>query len=265
VTRACLITGGGTGIGAATARRLAADGWSIAVNGRRLEPIETVAAELGGLALAGDVGDEQAARAVVAAALERFGRLDGLVLNAGAAGGGSVLEQTTEQFRRVLRTNVEGAFHVARAALPALLAQGGAIVTVASLAAQRVAASSAAYCASKAAAVMLTQSMAVDYGPRGVRANVVCPAWIRTDLADRSMDALAARRGVGRDDAYAEANRDVPLRRAGTPQEVAEAIAWLLSDASSYVNGAVLRLDGGAAVVDVPSLAFGEHSQGSPR
>jgi NAD(P)-dependent dehydrogenase (short-subunit alcohol dehydrogenase family) len=103
---------------------------------------------------------------------------------------------------------------------------------------------------------MLTQSIALDYGPQGVRANCVCPGWIRTPMADRAMDELAARSGGDREAAYMLANERVPARRAGTPEEVAEAIAWLASPASSYVNGAVLPVDGGGAIVDVASAAF---------
>jgi meso-butanediol dehydrogenase / (S,S)-butanediol dehydrogenase / diacetyl reductase len=103
---------------------------------------------------------------------------------------------------------------------------------------------------------MLTQSIALDYGPRGVRANCVCPGWIRTPMADAAMDELAERSDGDREAAYELAHRLVPARRPGTPDEVAEAIAWLASSASSYVNGAVLPVDGGGAIVDVASTAF---------
>jgi len=109
----------------------------------------------------------------------------------------------------------------------------------------------------KAGLIMLTQCIALDYGRRGVRANCVCPGWIRTVMADNEMNELAARRGTDREGAYALATRDVPARRAGAPEEAAEAIAWLASPASSYVNGAVLPVDGGGAIVDVASMAFG--------
>jgi meso-butanediol dehydrogenase / (S,S)-butanediol dehydrogenase / diacetyl reductase len=103
---------------------------------------------------------------------------------------------------------------------------------------------------------MLTKCIALDYGPLGVRANCVCPGWIRTAMADAAMDDLAARAQTDRDGAYALAEAHVPARRAGQVEEAAHAIAWLASPAASYVNGAVLVVDGGAAVVDAGTLAF---------
>jgi NAD(P)-dependent dehydrogenase (short-subunit alcohol dehydrogenase family) len=104
---------------------------------------------------------------------------------------------------------------------------------------------------------MLTQCIALDHGPAGVRANCVCPGWIRTEMADRAMDELAGLRATDRDSAYELATAEVPARRAGTPAEAADVVAWLAGPQSTYVNGAVITVDGGAAVVDAASLAFG--------
>jgi NAD(P)-dependent dehydrogenase (short-subunit alcohol dehydrogenase family) len=236
---------------------MASDGFAVCVTGRRPEPLADVADSVGGLAVAADSTDPDDVSRVVAACLERFGRLDALVFSAGASAGGAVEEQTLERWNHVIETNLTAAFLVSRAALPSLRAARGAIVTVSSLAGLRVGPASTAYCVSKAGLIMLTQSLALDYGPLGVRANCVCPGWVRTAMGDAAMDELVGVQAEDRDDAYELATAAVPARRAARVAEVAEAVTWLASPAASYVNGAVLTVDGGAAVVDAGTLAFG--------
>jgi meso-butanediol dehydrogenase / (S,S)-butanediol dehydrogenase / diacetyl reductase len=236
----------------------------VCVSGRRREPLEDVAAETGGSAVAADTSDPEGARQAVDAAMGSLGRLDALVCCAGTGAPGTVTEQTPEGWDRVIATNLTGVFLACRAALPHLIESQGAVVTVGSLAGLRAGPASAAYGASKAGLVMLTQCIALDYGPLGVRANCVCPGWVRTEIADGEMDDLAARASTDREGAYALAVAEVPARRAGTPEEVAEAIAWLVSPASSYVNGAVLPIDGGSAIVDVATTAFARAPTGVP-
>jgi NAD(P)-dependent dehydrogenase (short-subunit alcohol dehydrogenase family) len=259
--RVALITGAGTGIGAATALVLASRGYAIGLNGRREGPLREVAAQIataGGRAIVatGDVGVPAEAERVVAETADALGGLDLAVPNAGVSRSGSVLTQTPEGWDAVLRTNLTGAFLLARAALPHLLWRRGAIVAVGSAASFQAGPESVAYCTSKAALVMLVQCIAVDFGPQGVRANAVCPAWVRTPMADALMTELGERHGTDREGGYGIANADVPLRRAATPHEVAEAIAWLASPAAAYVNGVALPLDGGARVVDLGLLPF---------
>jgi len=254
VTRVALVTGGGTGIGAAVARRLAADGYAVVVTGRRSGPIEEIAREIEGLAIVSDTGVAADADRAVAETVTRFGSLDALVLNAGIGGEGSLLDLDPAAFERVFATNVTGAFLVARAAISHLLESRGAIVSVASVSALRAAPASLAYCSSKAALAMLTQCIALDHGPAGIRANCICPGWVRTPMADGEMDALGL---DSREEAYAAATQDVPLRRASSPEEIAGSVAWLLSEDASYVNGAVIPVDGGHTMVDVGTLAFG--------
>ena len=254
MSRVALVTGGGTGIGAAVARRLAADGYAVAVTGRRPAPIEEIAEEIEGLAVVADVGVVADADRAVAETIARFDGLDALVLNAGIGGEGSLLDLDPAVFESVFRTNVLGALLVARAAMPRLLERRGAVVTIGSVAGMRAAPESLAYCSSKAALAMLTQCIALDHGPAGVRANCVCPGWVRTPMADEEMEAL----GLGtREEAYMAVTQDVPLRRPSTPEEIAGTVAWLLSSDASYVNGAVIPVDGGHTMVDVGTLAFG--------
>jgi meso-butanediol dehydrogenase/(S,S)-butanediol dehydrogenase/diacetyl reductase len=257
VDRVAIVSGGGTGIGAATARLFAAEGARVVVTGRRADPLEAVAAEVGGLALPGDGTERGVAEHVVAATLERFGALDVIVANAGVGFGGSVGDVDDERWERTLDVNLTAAMRLVRAGLPALLRRArGSIVLVSSVSGLVAAADSAAYVASKAALIGLARSIAVDYGPQGIRANVLCPGWVVTPMADVEMDAMASARGISRDEAYALATSAVPLRRPARPEEIAACCLFLASDESSIVTGSILVADGGGTAVDVASLAL---------
>ncbi len=259
--RRALVTGAGTGIGAATASRLATGGHAVALVGRRPEPLRATAAAIeaeGGRAvpLPADVGDPVQAAAAVADAVAALGGLDVLVLAHGVGGSAPVADDTPERWDEVVRINLTGAFLVARAALPHLEAGGGAIVTVASTNAWVAGPGWASYCASKAGLAMLTASIANDYGPRGVRANCVCPGWVRTPMADEDMDEIAVRRGTTRDEAYRLTSSSTPLRRPAEAAEIAAVIAFLAGPDASYVNGATIAVDGGATIVDGTSVPY---------
>ncbi len=226
-----LVTGGGTGIGAAVARRLAAEGARVTVMGRREEQLR----EVSGTYVVGDVSRLEDCEQALAEA----GPLDLLVNNAGI-GGGSSWEET-------MAINLTGPYQLTALAEEGLVERRGAIVNVASTAAFYSGAGAADYNASKAGLVMLTRSLAVKLGPLGVRANAVGPGWIRTPMGESSMRLID--RDV--DAAYALVTRHAPLRRPGTPEEVAAIVAFLGSDDAAYVTGAVLMADGGSSAVDV--------------
>ena len=255
--KVAIISGGGTGIGAATARLFAREGAKVVVTGRRPEPLEAVAAETGGHAIPGDAADPDHAEAVVALATGAFGGLDIVVANAGLGFGGAAADVDDERWQRTLDVNLTGAFRLARAAIPSLLERrGGSIVMVSSVAGLVSGPGSAAYVTSKAGMNGLARSIAVDYGPSGIRANAVCPGWVVTPMGDGSMDELSSERGITRDEAYRLVTDHVPLRRPATAEEIAACCLFLASDEASIVTGITLVADGGSLAVDVSDLAF---------
>jgi meso-butanediol dehydrogenase/(S,S)-butanediol dehydrogenase/diacetyl reductase len=258
MSRAVIVTGAGTGIGAAVARRLARDGASVVLVGRRRDPIERVAAATGQTFVVADASTEEGVERIVAATVDAHGGIDGLVLNAGVMLPGTVADASVDDWRATLDVNLTGPFLLARAALPQLRERQGSVVSVASVAALRAGPGMAAYCASKAGLVLLTQCLAVEQGAAGVRANVVAPGWVRTEMADEEMDEFGGPRGLDREAAYAEITRNVPARRPATADEAAAAVLWLLSPQAAYVNGSVLTVDGGTSIVDVGTVAFGD-------
>ena len=270
--RVVMVTGGGTGIGAAIAERYASEGANVVILGRRPEPLEAVAARVGAIPVVADAADGASARAAVAEVLERFGRIDVLVANAGGHGFSPVAETSDEDWDSAIRANLSTAFVMAREALPALLdsvelpcaegRQGGSeIVIVSSLAGLFAGPSVAGYTVGKHALIGLTRSLARDYGRSGVRVNAVCPGWVRTPMADAEMDEFAAHAPeiVDRAAGYAAVTHDVPLGRPAEPAEIASIVRFLGSSQSSYMTGSVLVADGGAHMVDLPTLAF-EHA-----
>ncbi len=257
--RVAIVSGGGTGIGAATARLFAQEGANVVVTGRRPEPLEVVASETGGRAVPGDVTEPGHAEAAVEAAREAFGGLDVVIANAGVGFGGAAADVDDARWQRTIDVNLTGAFRLARAAIPALLERGGgSIVLVSSVSGLVVGTDSAAYSASKSAMFGLVRSIAVDYGPRRIRANALCPGWVVTPMADASMDQLAERRGVTREEAYRLTAAHIPLRRPAAPEEIASCALFLASDESSNVTGTMLVSDGGGTAVDVGDLVFDE-------
>ena len=257
--KVALVSGGGTGIGAATARRFASEGAKVVVTGRRPEPIEAVAAEIRGLAVAGDTTDEAHVGAAVDAARESFGGLDIVVACAGTGFFGSVADLDDHGWQQTLDVNVTGAFRLVRAALPSLIERaGGSIVLVSSTAAFVSGTENVAYETSKAAMLGLARSLAVDYGPFGVRANAICPGWVVTPLGDYSMESLVEKWGISREDAYRHVTKHTPLRRAATAEEVASCCLFLACDESAIVTGTALIADCGLIATSPTGEAWTE-------
>jgi NAD(P)-dependent dehydrogenase (short-subunit alcohol dehydrogenase family) len=257
--RVALVTGGGTGVGAAVARRFAADGFAVGLVGRRREPLEAVAASLppgSACVTAADVSIPQGADTAVASVVSAFGGLDVLICNHGVGQSAPVADDTPENWDATLRINLTGPFLVARAALPHLIERRGAIVNVSSTNAWQAGPGWASYCASKAGLNMLTRCLATDYGPLGVRANAVCPGWIRTPMGDEDMGAVAEAWNTDREHAYQLCTRDSGLRRPAEPEEIASVVAFLAGPDASYVNGVEIPVDGGSMAVDASSTAF---------
>ncbi|SDK33334.1 NAD(P)-dependent dehydrogenase, short-chain alcohol dehydrogenase family [Pseudomonas delhiensis] len=254
--RVVVITGAGTGIGAACARRFAEAGDQLVLIGRRHEALEQVAASTGGLVLAGDAADGETWQGFVQRIEVAFGGIDVLVACAGGHGLGAAGETSDAAWREALRGNLDSAFASARACLPSLLARRGNMVLVGSIASLVAGPGVCGYTVAKHALIGLMRSLARDYGPRGVRVNALCPGWVRTPMADAEMQPLMRHHGESLDAAYARVTAEVPLRRPATADEIAGLCRFLASDAAAIVTGACLVADGGAGVVDLPTLAF---------
>lgn len=238
-----LVTGSSRGIGASVAIKAAEQGATVAVHHRRSDEGAQETAEQARAAgaeaevFSADLADGEQAERLISVVIGRFGRLDGLVNNAGLTQVGPFLEITPEQWDAIIRTDLTAAFHTCRAALPQMLEQGsGSIVNVASRLAQMGIAKTAAYSAAKAGLVGLTRSLAREFGARGVRVNAVAPFVTITEMTDDLIDSEEGQNRL----------RDAALGRFGTADEVAEAVIFLLSDRSSLFTGQTLNPNAGA-------------------
>lgn len=237
--KSCLVTGGGSGIGLAVARRFAAEGARVAVMGRRTHRLEEAAAESDAISAApGDVSVSDDARRVVKAVVERHGGLDVLFHAAGVIRRNEQLEETTDdEWNHDMGINLGGAFNVCRFAIPHLEQSRGAIVLVASQLAHVAAPGYATYAVGKGAVLALARSLAIDLGPRGVRVNALSPGIVDTDFAYIGRDFDAVRDQIA---------ASLPLRRVGTTEDMVGPAVFLASDESCWMTGQSLVVDGGS-------------------
>jgi meso-butanediol dehydrogenase / (S,S)-butanediol dehydrogenase / diacetyl reductase len=237
--RVAAVTGAASGIGRAVTERLHRDGWSVLAVDTDQGRLEELPRDERLAMVAADVASEAGNRAVVDGAVARFGRLDGLVLNAGVAATGAIDTQPLEEVDRILAVNLRGVILGIRAAVPTLRAGGGgSIVVTASVSGLFGDPGLFAYNASKAGAVNVVRSAALDLGRDGIRVNAVCPGPIR----GTGMTGPLERHAPG---LYAEMRSHLPLGRFGEPAEIAAVAAFLLSDDASYITGVALPVDGG--------------------
>lgn len=236
--RACLVTGGGSGIGRAIARRFAAEGAHVVVSGRRPGPLAETAEGHEWITTApGDVAAADDARAMVEAVVERHGRLDVLVHAAGVLRRGETLEETTEEeWGMDIAVNLTGTFQVVRRAIPRLRETRGAMVLVASQLAHVGSPGYATYCATKGGVLSMMRTLALDLGPDGVRVNALSPGVVASDMAYVGRDFDAIRDNVA---------ATLPLRRVGEPEDMAGPAVFLASDDAAWMTGQSLVVDGG--------------------
>jgi meso-butanediol dehydrogenase/(S,S)-butanediol dehydrogenase/diacetyl reductase len=257
--RKAIVTGGGSGIGRATCRRMTEEGAQVAVLDLDGDAASTVAKDIGGVAFAVDVGDPDALRDVVDAAVASLGGLSILYNNAGIGEFNRLHEYQPSAWDRVLRVNLTGVFAGFRAAIPHLLAgDGGSIVSTASISGTRPAAGEGPYSASKAAVAALTASAALEYAPT-IRVNAVSPGMIRTKLTEPMFEVFSGQ--------LERFERTTPVGRVGEPEDIADVVVFLCSDLARFITGQNIVVDGGltlhgSGVDGIFELVFGEQGQG---
>lgn len=246
-----LITGGGSGIGAATAARVAAEGGHPIVLDLNESAARDVAERTGGTAFGGDARDTDLLNRAAQLAIDAHGGLDSLVVSAGYALGGGAEAVEMDAWRDLLSVNLDGALLATKAALPALRAKGGgSIVLVSSIGGILGCPQQIAYGTAKAGMLAMNRSIAIDHGAENIRCNAICPGLTKSAMNDRVFDMLSGMLGMPTERVTKEVVRLSPLKRWAEAEEIAAAIAFLASEDSSFMTGAVLTVDGGISAVE---------------
>lgn len=242
-----LITGGGTGIGAAIAGALAEEGASLSLVGRRREPLENLATDLpNAVAIAADITDEGQVQTMVEEAGGSFGPISILIANAGTASSAPLAKTGLDAWQATIAVNLTGAFLCAREILPAMSqAKTGRIVFVASTAGLKGYSYVAPYCAAKHGVVGLARALAIEVAKDGITVNAVCPGFTETPMLQSSIDSIMAKTGRSEEEARAALLKGNPQERFVQPEEVAATVAWLCTPGAAAVNGQAIAVAGG--------------------
>jgi meso-butanediol dehydrogenase / (S,S)-butanediol dehydrogenase / diacetyl reductase len=253
--KVALVTGGGSGIGAAIAKAFVEEGARICITGRSADRLEKQAAAFpkgSVIGCPGDVSQFEDVKRMVSTTVGFGGRIDILVNNAASDVMGPITELLPEDFRKVLEVNLTGPFMLMREAMMHMLRDGGgSVINISSIGGLRCMPGSPAYSASKAGLIHLSRQAALDYGPAKIRCNVVCPGATRTEMLVDTVGEMAKDLKMDTEEIFTKFSSHVPLRRISMPSEVAAACTFLASEDSSFMTGAVLVVDGGATIVDV--------------
>ena len=252
--KVALITGGGTGIGAAIVKRFVTEGAKVCLTGRRKEMLDEVARSLPSgtvTTCSGDVSKDDDVERMVKTTVSFGGRIDVLVNNAGIASQVPVADLSREEWQKVFDVNLTGPFLLMKASIPHMIkGGGGSIINIASVGGLRCLSGFPAYCSSKAGLIMLTQQAALDYGRHNIRCNAICPGGIKTEMTEKEFGHLGKMLGMDTDSFFAMISKVLPLQRFGQPPEIGGICTFLASDDSSFMTGAALVIDAGTAVVD---------------
>ncbi|MBI5378667.1 MAG: SDR family oxidoreductase [Nitrospirae bacterium] len=248
--KVAIVTGGGTGIGRAIARALAAEGAQVALSGRRAHPLEAAARELAGLAgqvsaIPGDVRVRRDVENLVDRAVKQWGHLDILVNNAGRSGRTPIDQENEALWRDIIETNLLGMYLMTRATLR-WMREGGRVINLSSVLGKFGVPGYTAYCASKHGVIGFTRSLALEVAERGITVNAVCPGWVETDMAEQGMRETAAVMGITQEEFKQQALEAVPIKRYVEAEEVAALVLYLASPAAAAMTGQAMNICGGS-------------------